>query len=145
MSRLGENKQHQAKKPPGCSCLNRKHRPSLLELSGVTDNAKSRFLNSPDQILGSPTSPGHLLHQLSQGVSLSLTKKPKTRDSFVTGSCVLLPLLTYKVGHGPNSAKNLHRILKKNKIGLEALPTQCLKGKNKVPNQNTFHGSTLLP
>lgn len=29
MSYLGENKQHQAKKPPGCSCLNRKHRPSL--------------------------------------------------------------------------------------------------------------------
>lgn len=26
------------KTPPGCSCLNRKHRPSLLQLFGVTDN-----------------------------------------------------------------------------------------------------------
>jgi len=28
-------------------------------------------------------------------------------------------------------------------IGLDALPTQCRKGK-KVPKQNTFQGSTLL-
>lgn len=120
MSYLGKNKQNQAKYPPGWSCLNRKHRTSLLQLFGVTDKATSHFWNTPDQLV-SPTSAGYLLHHLSRGVLLSRTKKTKTRHSFVTGLCVLLPLLTFKVGHGPNSAKNLSTFKKKLRLILTDL------------------------
>lgn len=107
VSSLGENKQHQPKNPPGCSCLNGKRRPSLLQLFGVTDKATSHFWNSPNSGVThstrlSPLSP-------TTGCFSLLYQKAKIRDSFVTDSCVLLPSLTFKVGHGPNSEKNWHR------------------------------------